>query len=117
MLTIRAATADGAAGIARVYMESAEYRARGSEPDRYWLPSLDEITAQYRERGRLSQTNGDAITLVAELDAQVVGFVDARLDRSPDPMHRNLTYCHIVEIAVAVQHQGQGIGERLSDGR
>src|SRR6185369_7667716 len=79
MLTIRAATADDAAGIARVYMESAEYHAR-LEPDRYWLPSLDAITAQYRERGRLSQTNGDAITLVAELDAQVVGFVDAKLD-------------------------------------
>ena len=112
MLTIRAATADDAAGIARVYMESAEYHAR-LEPDRYRLPSLDAITAQYRERGRLSRTNGDAITLVAELDAQVAGFVDARLDRSPDPMHRDLTYCHIVEIAVAVQHQGQGIGERL----
>ena len=112
MLTIRAATADDAAGIARVYMESAEYHAR-LEPDRYWLPSLDAITAQYRERGRLSQTNGDAITLVAELDAQVVGFVDAKLDRSPDPMHRELTYCHVVEIAVAVEHQGQGIGERL----
>ena len=112
MLTIRAATADDAAGIARVYMESAEYHA-GLEPARYWIPSIDSIIAQYRERGRSSQTNGDAVTLLAELDAQVVGFVDARLDRSSDPMHRDLTYCHVVEIAVAVQHQSQGVGERL----
>ena len=112
MLTIRAATADDAAGIAHVYMQSAEHHAR-LEPDRYWLPSIDAITAQYRERGRTSHPNGDAVTLVAALDADVVGFVDVRLSRSPDPMHRDLTYCHIVEIAVAVEHQSRGIGERL----
>jgi ribosomal protein S18 acetylase RimI-like enzyme len=28
-------------------------------------------------------------------------------------MHREITYCHVAEIAVSSRHQEQGIGERL----
>ena len=110
---IRPATVEDAAGIARVFIESAEYHAR-LDPDRYWVPAFDTVVAQYRDRGRrLLNPDGDAITLVAELDGQVVGFVDARLDRSADLMHGHFTYCHIAEIAVGVDHQSQGVGDRL----
>jgi len=39
--------------------------------------------------------------------------MDARLDESPDPMHQEMTYCHIAEIAVRSRHRNQGIGGRL----
>ena len=54
-----------------------------------------------------------SITFVAERSGEVVGFVDARLDHSPDPMHREITYCHVVEIAVSQRHRSLGIGQRL----
>ena len=112
-LQTRPAMAEDAAGIARVFLESAEHHAR-LDPERYWIPDRESVIARYRERSRLIlDGNADAITLVAVIDHEVVGFVDAALERSPDPMHRDLTYCHIVEIAVAVRHQSQGIGERL----
>ena len=40
-------------------------------------------------------------------------LVPARLERSPDAMHREMIYCHVVEIAVSSRHQNQGIGGRL----
>jgi GNAT superfamily N-acetyltransferase len=92
-------------------MESAEHHA-SIDPERYWLPEAEAITARYRE-GRQHPSEEQAITLVAELDGEIVGFVDARLDRSPDPMHRDILYCHVVEIAVSRHRQGQRIGERL----
>src|SRR5215469_5345925 len=72
------------------------------------------ISARYREgRQHPPQTEGESITLVADLGGEIVGFIDARLERSPDPMHREMLYCHIVEIAVGIAHQSQGIGRRL----
>lgn len=112
-LRIRPATPEDAAGITRVFMESAHYHA-DLEPERYWVPAIETVTARYREVGRhASNPDAGTITLVAELHGQVVGFVDARLDRSADLMHRDLTYCHIAEIAVGADHQNEGVGGRL----
>lgn len=112
-ITIRGAVAEDAEGITRIYQESAEYHA-GLDPERYHVPAAEETAARYRVGGQHPPDAGaDAVTLVAELEGEVVGFVDVRLDRSPDPMHRDLTYCHVVEIAVSVQHQGRGIGGQL----
>jgi len=110
-ITIRPATPADAEAITRVYMESAEHHA-SLDPERYWLPDAEAITARYRE-GLQHPPEDKAITLVAELDGEIVGFVDARLDRSPDPMHRDILYCHVVEIAVSRHQQGRRIGERL----
>ena len=94
-------------------MESAEHH-KGLDPERYSVPSFDAIAARYREGRQHSADPGAAvITLVAERGSEIVGFVDARLDYSPDPMHKELTYCHIVEIAVGGRHRSQGIGEKL----
>ena len=112
-ITIRAACSEDADGITRTYMESAEYHFR-LDPERYWILPADAITARYREGWQHPpEADGKSITLVAEFGGEIVGFVDAQLYRSPDPMHREMLYCHIVEIAVSRRHQSQGIGGRL----
>jgi ribosomal protein S18 acetylase RimI-like enzyme len=109
-MTIRPARPEDAEGITRVYMQSAEHHAQ-LDPGRYFVPSADAIRTRYRDG--LQHAGADAITIVAELDERIAGFIDARLDRSPDPMHRDLAYCHIIDIAVAESHRHQGIGTQL----
>jgi GNAT superfamily N-acetyltransferase len=111
-ITIRPAAADDADGIARTFLESAEHHA-SLDPARYGVPSMAGIAARYRDGRQHPAGAADAITLVAELGCEIIGFVDARLDRSPDPMHRKLLYCVVVEIAVSRRHQGQGVGGQL----
>jgi GNAT superfamily N-acetyltransferase len=112
-ITIRPAVSRDADGIARTFCESAEYHA-GLDPERYAVPAIEAISARYREgRQHPPHAAARAITLVAEVSGEIVGFVDARLEQSPDPMHREMTYCHIVEIAVTYRRRNQGIGGRL----
>ena len=110
-MNVRPAVPDDANAIAQTYIESAEHHA-GLDPDRYSIPNAGSIEARYRE-GRQHPSGDPAVTLVAEMGGEIVGFVDARLERSPDPMHRDLVYCHIVEIAVSRGRQSHGIGEKL----
>jgi ribosomal protein S18 acetylase RimI-like enzyme len=112
-IAIRSGVSDDADAITRTYLESADLHAR-LDPERYAIPTLDAISARYRDR--LQSPPGvvtESITLVAEVNGEVVGFVDARLERSPDAMHREMVYCHIEEIAVSARHQNQGAGARL----
>jgi ribosomal protein S18 acetylase RimI-like enzyme len=109
-MTTRPSRPEDAEGITRVYMESAEHHA-GLDLGRYFVPSAEAIRTRYRDGRQHAGT--EAITIVAELDGEIVGFIDARLDRSPDPMHRDLAYCHIIDIAVAESHRQQGIGAQL----
>jgi len=112
-LVIRLAVSQDADGIARVFMESAEYHA-SLDAERYSVPAFETISARYREgRQHPPDAGAEAVTFVAELSGDVVGFIDARLERSPDAMHRDMIYCHIAEIAVSHRHQNQGIGGRL----
>jgi ribosomal protein S18 acetylase RimI-like enzyme len=110
-VTIRPAVPDDAAGIAQTFLESAAYHA-SLDPERYAVPPLEEIVSRYRE-GRQHEQGQIAITHVAEIAGEIVGFIDARLAESPDPMHRQLTYCHVVEVAVSSKHRSQGIGAQL----
>jgi ribosomal protein S18 acetylase RimI-like enzyme len=112
-VTIRPTVLEDADGIARTFLESAEYHAR-LEPERYLAPTVEAISARYREGWQHPpDAGGGSITLVAELSGEIVGFIDARLVHSPDPMHRELIYCHIAEIAVRSRFQNQGVGGRL----
>jgi ribosomal protein S18 acetylase RimI-like enzyme len=111
VIVIRPAVPEDAEAIARTYMESAEHHA-GLDPGRYWIPDADSIVTRYRE-GQQHPPEEKGVTLVAEASGEVVGFVDVRLDRSSDPMHRDLLYCHIAEIAVSRRAQSHGIGERM----
>lgn len=111
--TIRPATARDADGIARTYLESAEHHAQ-LDPERYSVPAAEAIPAHYREgRQHPPGANATAITLVADLSGEIVGFIDARLEQSPDAMHREMTYCHVEEIAVGGRYRNQGVGGRL----
>ena len=112
-IAIRPALPEDAGGIARTYIESADYHT-SLDSERYALPSRETIAARYREgRQHPPEAGGESITLVADLDGGIVGFVDARIERSPDAMHREMAYCHIAEIAVSFRHQNQGIGGQL----
>jgi ribosomal protein S18 acetylase RimI-like enzyme len=113
LTSVRVAVSEDADAIARIFIESAEYHA-DLDPERYSVPAVETISARYRkDLQHPPDADGKAITLVAELGNEIVGFLDARLDQSPDPMHRKLIYCHVAEIAVSRRHQRQGIGERL----
>ena len=112
-VTVRPAVPKDADGITRVYIESAEHHAR-LDPERYWIPPVAEISSRYREgRQHPPDAGAQAITLVAELGGEIVGFVDVQLDHSPDPMFRESIYCYVAEIAVSSRHQSQGIGAQL----
>jgi ribosomal protein S18 acetylase RimI-like enzyme len=112
-ITTRPAVSADANSIARVYLESAEYHAT-LDPERYSVPTAEMISAHYREGRQHPPGLGEGcITLVAELNGEIVGFMDARLERSPDAMHREMIYCHVAEIAVSKRHQSRGIGGRL----
>jgi ribosomal protein S18 acetylase RimI-like enzyme len=112
-IKIRPAVSEDADGIARVFVESAEDHSR-LDPERYVVPAVEAISTRYRERQRhLAQVGEHAISFVAEFGGEVVGFIDARIERSPDPMHQALQYCNVDEIAVDRRHRHTGIGEEL----
>jgi GNAT superfamily N-acetyltransferase len=111
-ITIRPALPGDAEGIARTYLESAEYHA-SIDPERYSVPALATILARYRDGQHHPAAGGQGITLVAEVEGAIVGFVDAGLEQSHDLMHREITYSHVAEIAVSGRLQNQGIGGRL----
>ena len=110
---IRPAVPEDADGIARTFLESAEYHAE-LDPERYSTPALETMSSRYRQALKdASRADSEVVTLVAEFGGEVVGFIDARLERSTDAMHRAMSYCHIAEIAVRRGHRNQGIGGRL----
>lgn len=109
---VRKAVAADAEGIARVYMQSAEHHA-AIDPDRYYLPDPDWIAERYRTGGQHPNPEAESVTFAAEAGGIIVGFVDARMERLFDPMHRPLTYCYVAEIAVDSGHRGQRIGGAL----
>ena len=107
---IRPARPEDAAGIMRVYMESARHHA-ALDPERYSVPDPGEILARYRD-GR-QHPHDPGITLVAETAGETAGFVDVRLERPIDPMHRRIVYCYVAEIAVREELRSSGIGAAL----
>ena len=112
-LEIRPAAPADAPGIAQTFIESAEYHAE-LDPERYSVPPLGTITARYRDgQQHPPGISNQVVTLIAELNGEIVGFIDARLEESPDAMHKDILYCLIAEIAVRRRHRSQGIGERL----
>jgi GNAT superfamily N-acetyltransferase/catechol 2,3-dioxygenase-like lactoylglutathione lyase family enzyme len=110
---IRRAVAEDAGGITRTFVESAEHHA-SLDSELYFVPAVETIAARYRE-GRQHPENerAESITLVAELSSDIVGFIDARLYRPTDAMHRQMIYCLVSEIAVRREHQNHGIGGQL----
>ncbi|HET7873624.1 MAG TPA: GNAT family N-acetyltransferase [Terriglobales bacterium] len=111
-ITIRPAVLEDADGIARAYLESAEYHA-SLDPERYSVPAVEVTAAHYRDGRQHPADAANGVTFVADLSGEIVGFIDARLDRSPDAMHREMIYCHVAEIVVSSRRQNQGVGGHL----
>jgi ribosomal protein S18 acetylase RimI-like enzyme len=112
-IATRSAVSEDAEGIARTFLESAEYHAR-LDPERYSIPIVETISARHREaRQHPPPADGKSVTLVVQLSDEIVGFIDARLEQPLDAMHREMIYCHIAEIAVSGRYQHQDIGQRL----
>lgn len=111
---IRPATTADAEGITRVFLESADHHAR-IDPERYFVPERDLIVEHYRTGQQHPSQTHRTITLVAEIEGEIAGFLDARLREPFDAMHRNMTYCFIADIAVAESYRSQGVGEQLMD--
>jgi ribosomal protein S18 acetylase RimI-like enzyme len=110
---IRPAGAADCSDIARVFMESSEHHA-SLDPELFFVPDLAIVKERYREgHQHPSGKEDECVTLVAEFEGKVVGFVDARLDRPSDPMHREMVFCHVVELAVGRKFQSRGIGAQL----
>ena len=112
-ILVRKATAADAEAIAAVFLESAQFHS-SLEPERYFVPEPSTIAERYRESRQHPPAHPyEVVTLVAEADGQMVGFVDARLDRPFDAMHRDTLYCYIAEIAVSSPFRSRGAGEQL----
>ncbi len=110
---IRPATFEDAEGIACTFLESAEHHAC-LDAELYFVPVVETIAARYREgRQHPPDPQGANITLIAELKAEIVGFIDARLFQPLDAMHREMIFCLVSEIAVRRPHQNQGVGGQL----
>ncbi len=109
---IRPATPEDAEAITRIYTESAEHHAR-IEPERNHVPDPAAIEERYRRGAQHPDDDGPTITLIAETDGAVLGFLDARLVRPFDPMYRPMTYCFVADIAVSAAHRSEGVGEQL----
>ena len=112
-LAIRPANSADCAAIARIFLESSEHHA-SLDPELFYIPDLAKITERYREGLQHPGGKGDeCITFVAEFHGEVVGFIDVRLDRPSDPMHREMVFCHAVELAVRQKFRRRGIGAEL----
>ena len=110
---IRQAVAEDADGITRTFLESAEHHA-SLDSELYFVPEVETIAARYKEgRQHPAEERAESITLVAELSGEIAGFIDARLYRPTDAMHRQMVYCLVSEIAVRREHQDHGIGGQL----
>src|SRR5579864_2299525 len=94
------ATPGDAAAITRVHMESAEHHAT-IDPEHCEVPNRATIEERYRQWRQHPDPAFPAITLVAESDSEIVGFLDAQIQMPFDPMLRRMTYCFIADIAVA----------------
>lgn len=109
---IRPAVAEDAEAITRIFLESAEHHA-SIDVERYYVPDRQSIIERYRTGQQHLGAEPRAITLVAESGGEIAGFLDARLGEPFDPMHRPMSYCFIVDIAVAAVYRSRGIGEQL----
>ncbi|HEU4414485.1 MAG TPA: GNAT family N-acetyltransferase [Candidatus Angelobacter sp.] len=110
--TIRQAVVEDADGIARIFLESAEYHA-SLDSELYFVPAAETIAERYREGKQHSPDAKENVTFVAELGGEIVGFIDARSYQPLDAMHRAMIFCLVSEIAVGRKHQNQGIGREL----
>jgi ribosomal protein S18 acetylase RimI-like enzyme len=111
-VTIRPAELRDVEGIVKVWFDSAEHHA-ALEPDRYYLPDRAAILERYRSGGQYPEGISEKTTLVAEGESGVIGFADAWIGSTFDPMLQPMRYCFIADLAVARLERSGGVGEQL----
>lgn len=109
MSLIRHADTGDAAGIGKVHAESWRTTYRGIVPDRY-LDAIDEDEWSERQRRNLTEAPDDVVSLVAEVEGQIVGWAVGGPNREPDLDYAGELYA----IYLLPEHQRSGIGLRLT---
>jgi GNAT superfamily N-acetyltransferase len=107
---IRPATAEDVGDLADIYQASAEHHVR-LDPSLYSTPDYQALKDRYGKRLPLPD---DEQILVAEMDGEVVGWIDMQL-RPATGQPRMMRDAVSVEIDIAVlpQLRGHGVGSRL----
>ncbi len=102
---IRRATHADAAAIAHVNVSAWNSTYRGHIPD-HVLDAMDVAEYQRRWEQRIAS---NALVFVAEVDGQVVGYVNGGKERSGNQRYTSEVY----SIYVLPEHQRRGIGQAL----
>jgi ribosomal protein S18 acetylase RimI-like enzyme len=113
-VTIRPARAGDAAAIAALWREVDALHARVAPG--FFRETIGDSHALTAVRRALAQagTGRDRAVLVAELDGEVVGFVDlAVYETPPSPERRPRRRGHVDELVVAPARRRRGIGRAL----
>ena len=109
---IRPATPDDVGELADIYQASAEHHMR-LDPSLYSTPDYLALKERYGKRLPLPD---DEEILVAEMDGEVVGWIDMRLrPATGQPRMMRDAVSAEIDIAVLPQHRGHGVGSLLVD--
>ncbi len=109
MFLIRHAEVGDAAGIGSVHAESWRTTYRGIVPDAY-LDAIDVDEWSERQRRYMAEAPDDAVSLVAEVEGQVVGWAVGGPNREPELDHAGELYA----VYLLPEHQRKGIGLKLT---
>ena len=110
VVTIRPATVEDAGALADIYQASAAHHIR-LDPSLYSTPDYNALKERYRQRLPLPE---DQEILVAEVDGQVVGWIELHLrPATGEPRMMREMVSVETDIAVLPEHRGHGIGSRL----
>lgn len=109
MVVIRYAEIRDADSIGRVQAESWRSTYRGIVPDGY-LDAINDEEWSQRQRQNLADAPDDVVSLVAETEGRVVGWVVGGPNREPHPDYTGELYA----IYLLPDHQRRGIGLELT---
>lgn len=107
MSLIRHADIGDAAEIGKVHVESWRTTYRGIVPDRY-LDAIDEDEWSERQRRNLTEAPDDVVSLVAEVEGQIVGWAVGGPNREPDLDYAGELYA--IYLLPGYQRSGIGLG-------
>ncbi len=109
MFLIRHADVGDATGIGSVHAESWRTTYRGIVPDAF-LEAIDVDKWSERQRRYMTEAPDDAVSLVAEVDGQIVGWAVGGPNREPELDHVGELYA----IYLLAEHQRRGLGLKLT---
>jgi ribosomal protein S18 acetylase RimI-like enzyme len=116
---VRPLREDDVHDVARIWVDSARYHQR-LNAYLYAIHDAEVISNRYRRNEQYSEGVGDddRVTLVAEAENELVGFVDVEILRPSAAATDFVPRVHgyVPELAVAESWRGRGVGEALMTG-